>query len=118
MVETFSYGYGGGQYTVSKTICLSKKAESVSLKIEGWSNRRLLYIDKESGISYFQASAESTDCHRCGICQKRMQSVGWRTGSDFVRIQGHASLYLAFGGTPEDTKPETLSRFLGLSIDG
>jgi hypothetical protein len=45
-----------------------------------------------------------------------MKELGWRTGHKFVQIEGNHSLYVEMSGVPVDTAPETLSRFLGLSI--
>ena len=117
-VETLEYSYkvGGGHYTISKTIVLPKKIESAYLRIEDWSNKRMLYFDKKNNVSYFQASSESNECHRCSLCQKRMKSIGWKTGHDFVYIKGHCSVYQVLKGVPSDTTPGTLSKFLGLPV--
>jgi hypothetical protein len=114
---TESYGSYPSHYYITGSVTLSKDAiEEFSVRIEGWSNRRLLIVDRENNVSYFQASAEGTDCHRCGICQKRMRLIGSRTGHRFTRIEGHMSLYQRLAGAPESDSVEGVKIFLRLPV--
>lgn len=117
-VRTLNYcsEVGGGSYTISKHVTLPKKTECLRLKIEDWSNARYLYVDKKNNLSYFQASSESNDCHRCSICQRRMKLVGWKTGHDFVEINTNYSLYQELKDVPENSTSEAVSKFLGLKV--
>lgn len=119
--QTLNYTYevGGGTYTISDRVTLAKKDKNVEfldVRIKDWSNRRYLIIDRKNSISYFQASSEGNECYRCGICQKRMKAIGWRTNHDFVRIEGYTSLYQKMNGVPKDLTIEGLGSFLGLPV--
>ncbi len=114
----FSYEVGGGSYSISDRVVLPKSIETVCLSIEGWSNRRLLLINKENNVSYFQASAEGTECYRCSICQRRMKLIGCKTDHDFVEIEGYYSLYQRIEGIPKDISPDVLRQFLSLPVVG
>lgn len=111
--------YPYGEYFISEEEVILPKRESVKLlavSIDGWANRRYLYIDEEQKVTYFQASAEGTDCHRCGICQKRMQLIGYRTGHHFVKINGNASLYQKRSGLPKSYSSDDVGPYLGLAV--
>jgi len=104
-------------YTIDpQVITLSKKVTLKQVSISGWGNRRYLYIDYQKNVSYFQVTSESNGCHRCGICQERMEKVGWKTGYHFYNIKDHFSLYQKLSGVPKDLSTQSLKDFLDLPL--
>lgn len=109
---------GGSYYILNEEVILPKNDNIVhfSLKIDDWANRRQFVVDKAEGVTYFQASSESNGCYRCGICQKRMQLIGWRTGHTFVSIKGWYSLYQKREGVPVSNSKDDVRAYLGLAV--
>ena len=113
-----SYERGGSYFIDSKKISekMIGKMKYFQLKIEGWSNRRTFFVDVKNGFTLFQASAEGTDCHRCGICQDRMRMIGHKTDHVFVEIERYDSLYQKTMGVPSDLTAEGIAAYLGLPV--
>ncbi len=108
----------GSYYILNEEVLLPKNDNIIhlSLKIDDWANRRQLVVDKEEGVTYFQASSESNGCHRCSICQKRMQLIGWHTCHTFVSIKGWYSLYQKRVGVPVSNSINDVRAYLGLPV--
>lgn len=117
-MRTLQYNNRGEYFIDEKQVRTPKRKsfKQFRLKIEGWANSRSFMIDKKHGFTLFQASSESNGCHRCSICQSRMQLIGWKTGHVFVEVVGYYSLYQKREGVPQDLTIEGIRAYLGLPV--
>lgn len=108
----------GKYYILDEEVILPKgnNVKTLYVGIEGWSNKRILYIDIKNGFTYFQASAEGSGCHRCEICQERMKLIGYRTGHTFVEIKGNYSLFQKRNSLPRSFSKDDIGSYLGLPV--
>lgn len=115
---TYNTGNYSNYYIEEKQVRIPqrKSFKKFWLKIEGWANARMFCVDKKHGFTLFQASSESNGCHRCSICQGRMQLIGWRTGHRFVEVVDYYSLYQKRMGIPQDLTVEGIRAYLGLPV--
>lgn len=105
-------------YTIDTSqIILPKNIESTWVSISGWSNRRMVYVNRETNETYFQVTSESNDCHRCSLCQQKIAMVGYKSGYHFWYVKGNHSLYQKLPGVPKDLTIQSLKLFLKLPLE-
>jgi|GEM_PF-5170567 len=96
--EFFIDGY---YYTIAqRDVVLDESVELFRLQVEGWGNKRYLFIDLKKRIAYFEVTSAHEDGRQtaCSICASRMSLFSRLHGhSSFVTLQRYASIYMKIG---------------------